>query len=126
MTPIQFFGTILVAFLWGGTNPFLRQGSKPVATMESEKPAASILGWFFGLWTRRQFLIPFVLNQSGSIVYAGMLSTADLTVVVPVCNSLTFVITAVTSYLLGEPVASAPLLVLGSVLVTTGTFLCSS
>lgn len=49
-----------------------------------------------------QFLIPFVLNQLGSVLYFVTLQSVDLSLVVPVANSLTFIFTAVTGTFLGE------------------------
>lgn len=42
------------------------------------------------------------LNQLGSIVYIFALQNIDLTIAVPVANSLTFVFTAISGWILGE------------------------
>lgn len=42
------------------------------------------------------------LNQFGSIVYVIALQNIDLTISVPVANSLTFVFTAISGWILGE------------------------
>lgn len=42
------------------------------------------------------------LNQLGSIVYLIALQNIDLTISVPVANSLTFVFTAISGWILGE------------------------
>lgn len=54
--------------------------------------------WIFPL----QYLIPFLLNQCGSVVYYLTLASADLSVAVPITNSLTMIITTLTGKLLGE------------------------
>lgn len=131
MTPNQTLGVVLVALLWGGTNPFLRAGSevnRPTlggSEAQGGNEKTSIVSWFASLWVRWQFLLPFALNQCGSVLYAAMLGNADLTIVVPVCNALTFVITALTSYYIGEPITSIPLLFAGSVFILAGSFLCT-
>lgn len=42
------------------------------------------------------------LNQLGSIIYIIVLQNIDLTISVPVANSLTFVFTAISGWILGE------------------------
>lgn len=42
------------------------------------------------------------LNQTGSVVYFFTLQNVDLSLSVPVANSLTFIFTAITGWLLGE------------------------
>lgn len=49
-----------------------------------------------------QYIIPMGLNQFGSIVYVIALQNIDLTISVPVANSLTFVFTAISGWILGE------------------------
>lgn len=47
-------------------------------------------------------MIPFLINQGGSVLYIFLLQKVDLSLTVVVVNSLTFVITALTGTLLGE------------------------
>lgn len=47
-------------------------------------------------------MIPFLVNQCGSLLYVATLQTADLSLAVPVTNSLTFVVTAMAGWVLGE------------------------
>lgn len=49
-----------------------------------------------------QFIVPFILNQSGSVVYVYLLGSTEISMAVPICNSLTFVFTAITAHILGE------------------------
>jgi hypothetical protein len=49
-----------------------------------------------------QYLVPMALNQSGSVIYFLTLQSADLSLSVPVANSLTFVFTAISGWILGE------------------------
>lgn len=46
--------------------------------------------------------MPFLLNQCGSVLYFLTLQSTDLSLAVPVSNSLTFVFTAITGWFLGE------------------------
>ncbi len=80
-----------------------------------------LLTFFFRL---EKFVIPFALNQSASLLYVYLLGSSgmshkvnqdhsanlisahimllDISMAVPICNSLTFVFTAITSVILGE------------------------
>lgn len=112
---------LAVGSLWGCTNPFLRRAGgdslKTCTTTQSStenqsprKCSLSKLRWVenfirqtCALFVNWQFLLPFCLNQLGSALFVVALGIADLSVVVVLCNGLTFVFTAATSYLLGEP-----------------------
>ncbi|CAG8623535.1 13439_t:CDS:2, partial [Acaulospora colombiana] len=61
-----------------------------------------ILGEIWFLVTRWQFIIPLLLNLSGSVVYYHTLGRADLSLAVPITNSLTFIFTTIAASLLGE------------------------
>uniref|UniRef100_A0A182UAN6 Uncharacterized protein n=1 Tax=Anopheles melas TaxID=34690 RepID=A0A182UAN6_9DIPT len=84
---------LLVAITWGATNPFIKRGSIGY----NELKADSKLGQ---LWL--EYLLPLVINQLGSIVYVLTLQRTELSLTVPMANSLTFVFTAITARLLGE------------------------
>ncbi|CAD1473483.1 unnamed protein product, partial [Heterotrigona itama] len=90
----------VVAFLWGVTNPFIKKGAKGLENVKS----SSNFGQFFKelafLVTNLKYIIPFIINQSGSVLYFLTLSKADISLAVPVTNSLTFVITAMTGWIL--------------------------
>lgn len=75
--------------------------------------------WIFPL----QYLIPFLLNQCGSVVYYLTLASADLSVAVPITNSLTMIITTLTGKLLGEDNINAGTF-LGMMLVVSGVSIC--
>ena len=74
-------------------------------------------------WT---FTLAFLLNQSGSLFYYYLLGSEPVTVAVPICNSLAFVFTAITSIALGESVESLPYVVAGTTLVVLGAAICMS
>ena len=60
-----------------------------------------------------------------TIEAAILLGQIDLTLALPLCNSLAFVLTAITGYFLGEKVKSPWLLCLGTLMVLSGTALCT-
>lgn len=43
-----------------------------------------------------------VMNQIGSVIYFLTLQNMELSIVAPLTNSLTFVVTAITGWILGE------------------------
>ncbi|KAJ8385544.1 hypothetical protein AAFF_G00184980 [Aldrovandia affinis] len=75
------------------------------------------------LFLNVKYLLPFLLNQSGSLVYYLTLATTDLSLAVPVANSLTFLFTILTGKLLGEDIGGKGA-VLGMCLTTLGVTLC--
>ena len=136
LTPIQIVNVAAVCILWGCTNPFLRRGSMETSTTTTttttttkndnvSSSPTSICRWFLSLWSKWQFLLPFALNQAGSACYAVLLGQIDLMLALPLCNSLAFVLTALTGYLLGEKISSPWLLSLGTILVLSGTAICA-
>lgn len=70
-----------------------------------------------------QFFVPFVVNQSGSVLYYYLLGSVDLSMAVPICNSLTFVFTALASRLLGEQQVG-PRIIGGMVCILAGVSVC--
>uniref|UniRef100_A0A8D0B1N0 Transmembrane protein 234 n=1 Tax=Sander lucioperca TaxID=283035 RepID=A0A8D0B1N0_SANLU len=75
------------------------------------------------LFLNIKYLVPFLLNQSGSLVYYYTLSTTDLSLAVPVANSLTFLCTLLTGKLLGEEFGGKQA-VAGMLLTMAGITLC--
>ncbi|KFU91823.1 Transmembrane protein 234, partial [Chaetura pelagica] len=49
-------------------------------------------------------MVPFLLNQGGSLLFYLTLASTDLSLAVPLCNSLALIITVVTGRLLGEDI----------------------
>jgi drug/metabolite transporter (DMT)-like permease len=70
-------------------------------------------------------LFPFMLNQSGSLVFYFLLATENISTTVPVCNSLTFIFTGITGWLLGEKFTHPLLFVTGLVMVVSGLSICA-
>ncbi|KAI9905563.1 hypothetical protein PsorP6_014062 [Peronosclerospora sorghi] len=104
-----FLSFLLVGALWGCTNPLIKRGSHDdVMHSRNDNSIREFAKQLVGLlknWRVRDinnFVLPFALNQSGSVVYVYLLGSAEISNAVPICNSLTFVFTALTSRLLGE------------------------
>ncbi|KOX76284.1 hypothetical protein WN51_11615 [Melipona quadrifasciata] len=92
----------VVAFLWGVTNPFIKKGAKGLENVKSSSKFGQFFKELAFLVTNLKYIVPFIINQSGSVLYFLTLSKADISLAIPVTNSLTFVITAMTGWILGE------------------------
>jgi hypothetical protein len=92
---------VLVGALWGCTNPLLRAGSQSEDSTQKSKPQ----GFFAeikALLTNWRFLLPFALNQCGSVAYVATLGSSAISMAMPICNSLALFFNCVTSRLMGE------------------------
>ncbi|CAN7942469.1 unnamed protein product, partial [Ixodes hexagonus] len=114
---------VAVAALWGFSTPLLRRGSKGI---EEVKRSGALKQWFAEikfLATKPQYILPFLISQSGSAIYALALGSTDLSLAVPLTNSLNFVFVTLAGRLLGEATGNASTYI-GMALVTTGVTLC--
>jgi drug/metabolite transporter (DMT)-like permease len=114
---------IAVGILWGATNPFIKKGSAGVENVKAPRSSLQLLCEVKYLACRWQYLLPFFLNQCGSVLYYITLGTSDLTLAVPVANSLTFVATALCGWAVGEEVPNRRTC-FGILLVLCGIALC--
>ncbi|RKP02529.1 hypothetical protein CXG81DRAFT_6196, partial [Caulochytrium protostelioides] len=111
-------GFVVVALCWGVTNPLIKRGTRGIEGVRARVRAGE--AWF--LLTRWQYVVPLLLNLCGSSIYYAALGDADVSVAVPISNALTFAVTTVASWLLGEQLGS-PLTFAGVVLVVIGVLL---
>ncbi|XP_031347644.1 transmembrane protein 234 homolog isoform X2 [Photinus pyralis] len=93
---------LTVAALWGCTNPLIKRGSKDIVKVKADNCIAQFFLELKYLFTNYKYLLPMGLNQLGSVLYFVLLQSLDLSLMVPVANSLTFVFTAITGKYLGE------------------------
>ena len=118
---------LMVGFLWGTTNAYIKHGA--VEECPEKKNQANI-GYIAGVINtlkkilRPRVFIPLALNQMGSVLFYYMLATDDVSIAVPVANSLTFAFTAISSWYLGERIIQPLLLLFGLFLVVLGISLC--
>lgn len=126
---------IFVGALWGCTNPLLRQGAmsseeEPKSTPESSDVSSAKQGLLSTLLTFLKKLrhirvwMPYVVNQSGSLLYYVTLAQSNLSIAVPICNALALVFSILTSVLLGERIHKPVQTVVGAALVVAGVTLC--
>ena len=120
---------ILVGALWGCTNPLLRHGA--IETETSSKPeAADGFSWnyrlrgFFRQLMHVRVWLPYVVNQSGSLLYYVTLANCQIGLAVPICNALALVFSVVTSLMIGESMPRPLWTVLGASLVVAGVTIC--
>ncbi|KAI9226932.1 MAG: transmembrane protein [Piptocephalis tieghemiana] len=117
-------GFILVAICWGLTNPFIRKGTKGLDQVKPG-PLGLAVSQFFYLATRWQYVLPLALNLSGSIVYYYTLGKSELSLAVPIANSLTFLLTTLTAWALGEETGGLSTII-GTLTVLLGVGFCVS
>lgn len=113
----------VVACLWGSTNPYVKRGSVGIEHVKASNAVWQFLKELQFLVTNWKYMIPFLINQSGSIVYYLTLATADLSLAVPITNSLTFMFTTLTGKLLGERIRNKETYI-GMLFVLAGVSLC--
>ncbi|XP_062252817.1 transmembrane protein 234 [Platichthys flesus] len=123
VTIVELLSLLLVSVLWGCTNPFLKRGSAGIEDVSGSNRMSQLLAEVKFLFLNTKYLVPFLLNQCGSLVYYYTLSTAELSFVVPVANSLTFLCTLLTGKLLGEEFGGKQA-VAGMFLTMAGITLC--
>lgn len=116
---------VLVAILWGATNPFIKIASKNIEKVSSESSSKFVIFFkeLLHLFLNWRYMVPFLLNQCGSVLYVLCLQHNSFSLVVPVTNSLTFVFTALAGSLVGEEKPNKETVV-GMALVLIGTTLC--
>ena len=114
---------VLVSLLWGCTNPLLNKSTQQ-SIKQSDSKKHSLLTELYNLFTNYQFIVYYIFNQFGSILYIYLLSQLSLSVASHCCNGLTFVTTAIMSYIIGENITITTNTVIGCILVLIGFTLC--
>lgn len=112
-----------VAILWGFSTPLLRHGSKGLEEISGRTVFHKWFNEVRFLAQKPRFVIPFLMNQSGSAIYALSLGSNDLSLAVPLANSMTFVCTTLAGALCGEKVHDG-LTYVGIAMVTLGVMIC--
>jgi len=69
-----------------------------------------------------QYMVPFAINQAGSLLFYIAISKNELSLAVPIVNSLTLAITLIAGSLLGEKINGG--VVLGVFIILTGVSIC--
>uniref|UniRef100_A0A8R1EBG3 Transmembrane protein 234 homolog n=1 Tax=Caenorhabditis japonica TaxID=281687 RepID=A0A8R1EBG3_CAEJA len=98
---------ITVGFVWGATNPFLRRGATKQEDLERKKEderLLEIVGRFLKSFLDWRFSVPFVINQSGSILFNALVVNFPVTIVVPCVNVIQLIATILVGRALGEKI----------------------
>ncbi|XP_076841821.1 transmembrane protein 234 [Brachyhypopomus gauderio] len=123
VTVVETLTLIVVAALWGATNPLLKKGSEGLEQVRKGNKVSQFLAEVKFLILNIKYLLPFLLNQSGSVMFYLTLATTELSLAVPVVNSLSFLFTMLAGKLLGEDFGGKRA-VLGMLLTMVGVTMC--
>lgn len=121
----QILAFVGVGFLWGVTNPLIKRGSVGIQTNTkntNNKFYQIILELKF-LILRWQYIVPFLLNQCGSLLYVYALQDSDISLAVPIAQSCTFLFTTITAICLREQMPNK-LSLFGIALMSIGINIC--
>ncbi|OAL43449.1 integral membrane protein [Pyrenochaeta sp. DS3sAY3a] len=127
-------GFLLVGACWGLTTPFMRRAAlnytppqRPSLTDPNnswlKRKALGI--WFavIGVLSRPAYAVPLLLNVTGSVWFFILIGKAELSLTVPITNSLAFLFTVLGEWWAEKKVISRDTWI-GMVLVLAGIGLC--
>ncbi|XP_071540039.1 transmembrane protein 234 homolog [Panulirus ornatus] len=114
---------LAVSILWGVTNPLMKRASVGIEDIHMSNPILQTLYEVKFLASRLSYVCPFLLNQLGSVLFVYSLGATDLSLAVPLSNSLTFLVTTIAGCCLGEETTNKMTWV-GATLVCAGVALC--
>ncbi|XP_071487875.1 transmembrane protein 234-like [Diadema antillarum] len=120
---LEAMSLVMVAILWGATNPLLKREGAGIERIKRRNALLQFLDEIKHLFLNWKYLLAFLINQSGSVIFYLTLASAELSLVVPITNSLTFIFTTLSGKLLGEKVGGTDIYV-GMVFVIAGVTLC--
>jgi len=115
-----------VAILWGMSNPLMKRGSRGITSIKKTgSPCKDFFLEYYFLFTQPLYVAAFLVNIAGSVLYYYSLGNSDISLIETITNSLTFLITTLTSQLLGEEGITKYTYV-GMALVLAGVSVCIS
>ena len=117
------FWLVAVAIVWGSTNPLMKKGSAGIENITHKNRIMQQMLEIKFLICKWQYVLAFLLNQSGSVLYYFTLSQSDISLAVPITNSMTFLVTGLVGRLMGERLSSRWTYV-GMAMVLSGVALC--
>lgn len=116
-----------VGALWGVTNPLIKRGSSGIQSSSSTKNTNNKLYQAFielkFLLLRWQYILPFLFNQCGSLLYVYALQNSEISLAVPITQSCTFLFTTLTALCLKEQMPNK-LSFTGIALISIGINIC--
>lgn len=84
----------------------------------------SLAGGLAGALTRAAFVVPYAVNQLGSLLNTLLLRNVDTSVAGPVVNALTLAITALVETWMDPSRGRTTVIVPATALVAVGVYLC--
>eukprot|EP01129_Flabellula_baltica_P012291 TRINITY_DN5532_c0_g1_i1.p1 TRINITY_DN5532_c0_g1~~TRINITY_DN5532_c0_g1_i1.p1 ORF type:complete len:134 (-),score=17.06 TRINITY_DN5532_c0_g1_i1:490-891(-) len=119
-------GVFIVSLLWGLSNPLLKRGSAGIEKIKkTDSKLWNTLYEFWFLFSNLNYLIPFLVNMSGSVMFYMMLANYDVSIVAPVANTMTLVVSTLFGQFLGEEGINR-YTYFGILLVMLGVYLCAT
>jgi hypothetical protein len=85
---------VLVGAVWGFTNALMRLADTNYTKMEGNALKTLLLNW--------RWVLAFLANQSGSVLFYYTLRDSDLSLAVPVCQATTLMFNLIGAKVLGE------------------------
>lgn len=123
----QIWPFFAVGLVWGVTNPLIKRGSSGIQTSTNKKTAKNKFHQIFldfkSIVLRWQYIVPFLLNQSGSLLYVHALQDSEISLAVPITQSCTFLFTTLTALCLGEQMPNKRSFI-GIVFISIGINIC--
>ncbi|KAK1825824.1 hypothetical protein QBC39DRAFT_394652 [Podospora conica] len=129
-------GFLMVGIAWGLTTPFIRRAAKdhrppPHPVLETARVRDSwwrsrVYGAALGvvdLLRNPRYAVPLVVNLTGSVWFFLLIGKAELSLTVPIVNTLAFLFTVVGDWWVENKVISRETMV-GMVLSLAGIALC--
>ncbi|KAH8820958.1 hypothetical protein F5884DRAFT_658168, partial [Xylogone sp. PMI_703] len=129
-------GFLIIGLAWGFTTPFIRAAARthtppehPILSSPAVKNSwwkSRLYGPFFGvidLLRNPRYAIPLVINLTGSIWFFLLIGQAELSLTVPITNSLAFLFTVLGDWWVERKVISRDTWI-GMVLSLSGIALC--
>eukprot|EP00033_Pygsuia_biforma_P003267 GCRY01003580.1.p1 GENE.GCRY01003580.1~~GCRY01003580.1.p1 ORF type:complete len:137 (+),score=8.75 GCRY01003580.1:721-1131(+) len=114
---------VIVGFLWGGTNPLIKKGSEGLETIQRSNRFYTACAKCFFLLCRWKYVIPLLLNLSGSVLYFITLGEAEITLAGPIANAITLIFASLVGQYLGETQFSWQFF-FGGLFIILGVFIC--
>lgn len=87
---------LLVGTVWGVTNVLMKRGSAGINDLPKKTTfVENLLQEVIFLVTRPLYVLSFLGNMSGSVLFYYTLSHGDVSLVAPTANALTFIVTSI-------------------------------
>ena len=132
----SFLPALIVSFIWGVTNPLMKRGASSTLNdnrsrqLQQHSFIRRVITELVMLFCGTDYLLPFALNQCGSVLFYYCLivpsDQSKLSVMVPTVNALTFVFTAIFAAVFNSENLFTPRKLFGLCLIVTGVYLTTN